>query len=56
MPLAGAYADGDAVRVRVTRDEVDDAPSVDPRGRLSGQEEEQLFAYYGRSDVQEVAK
>lgn len=56
VPLAGAYADGDAVRVRVTCDEVDDAPSVDPRGRLSGQEEEQLFAHYERPDVQEVGK
>jgi len=56
VPLAGAYADRDAVRVRVSCDEVDDAPSVDPRGRLSGQEEAQLFAHYGRSNVQEVAK
>jgi sporulation protein YlmC with PRC-barrel domain len=51
VPLAGADAHDEAVRVRITKDEVEDAPGIRPRGgRLSAHEEEQLFAYYDISD------
>jgi uncharacterized protein (TIGR02271 family) len=47
VPLAGASPDGEDVRVNVTQDQVKNAPSIDPDGELSEQEESQLFEYYG---------
>jgi uncharacterized protein (TIGR02271 family) len=47
VPLAGAYPDGEDVRAPVTRDQVQNAPSIDPGGQLSEQEEMQLFEHYG---------
>lgn len=37
----------DAVRIPYDKDRVKDAPGVDPDGRLSTEEERELFAYYG---------
>jgi uncharacterized protein (TIGR02271 family) len=47
VPLAGASTVGEDVRAPVTKDQVKDAPSVDPGGQLSEQEEMQLFEHYG---------
>lgn len=53
VPLAGASPDGEDVRVNVTKEQVKDAPSVDPDGQLSEQEESRLFEYYGVPYTQE---
>lgn len=47
VPLAGASSDGDAIRARVTMQQVQDAPSVDPHHHLPEQEEARLFEHYG---------
>jgi uncharacterized protein (TIGR02271 family) len=47
VPLAGAETAGEHVRVRVSKDQVRDAPSIDGDGQLSEQEERQLFEHYG---------
>jgi uncharacterized protein (TIGR02271 family) len=47
VPLAGAEPSGEAVRVRVSKDQVKDAPSIDRDGELSEQQERQLFEHYG---------
>jgi uncharacterized protein (TIGR02271 family) len=47
VPLAGASPAGEDVRVRVTKDQVKDAPGVDNDGELSEQEEQRLFEHYG---------
>lgn len=47
VPLAGASPAGEDIRVPVTKDQVKDAPSVDPDGELSEQEERRLFEHYG---------
>jgi uncharacterized protein (TIGR02271 family) len=47
VPLAGASAAGEDVRVRVTKDQVKDAPGVETDGELSEQEEQRLFEHYG---------
>lgn len=53
VPLAGASPDGEDLRVNVTKDQVKDAPSVDPDGQLSEQEESRLFEHYGVPYTQE---
>jgi uncharacterized protein (TIGR02271 family) len=47
VPLAGAEPAGAEVRVRVTKDQVKRAPSIEGDGQLSEQEERQLFEHYG---------
>ncbi len=47
VPLAGARSDGEDVRVTVAKDRVKDAPSIDPDGELSQQQEATLFEHYG---------
>jgi uncharacterized protein (TIGR02271 family) len=47
VPLAGAEPSGEGVRVRVSKDQVRDAPSIEGDGQLSEQEERQLFEHYG---------
>ena len=47
VPLAGASASGEDVRVQVTKDQVKDAPSVDADGELSEAQEVELFRHYG---------
>jgi uncharacterized protein (TIGR02271 family) len=47
VPLTGAEATGDDVRVAYEKDQVKDAPSVDPDGQLSQDEEAQLYRHYG---------
>ena len=47
VPLADAARTGEDIRVRVSKEQVKDAPSVDPDGELSEQEEQRLFDHYG---------
>jgi uncharacterized protein (TIGR02271 family) len=57
VPLAGAEPQGeqpglvesavDVIRVPVKKDQVKDAPRVDPDGELSPEEEERLYRHYG---------
>jgi uncharacterized protein (TIGR02271 family) len=47
VPLASAAPQGEDVRVPVTKDDVKGAPSIDPEGALSRDEEATLFDYYG---------
>jgi uncharacterized protein (TIGR02271 family) len=47
VPLHGAQPDGEQLRVPVTKDQIRDAPRVDPDGELSEDEERQLFEHYG---------
>jgi len=46
VPLAGAEPTGEGVRVRVSKDQVKNSPSIS-EGELSKQEERQLFEHYG---------
>jgi uncharacterized protein (TIGR02271 family) len=48
VPIGGASATGDAVRVPFEKSQVKDAPHVDPDGSLSPEEERQLYQHYGR--------
>ena len=48
-PLEGASVDGDDVRVGYTKDQIKDAPRVDPDRDLSVEEESRLYQHYGLS-------
>ena len=47
VPLTGASPEGEEVRVQYTKDQVKEAPGVDPDGQLSQQEEAALYRHYG---------
>src|SRR5919206_4747160 len=47
VPLKGAAPAGEDVRVDYAKDQVKDAPSVDPDGELSQSEEAELYRHYG---------
>jgi len=47
VPLAGASPEGEQVRAQVTKEQVKGAPSIEPDGQLSEQEEAKLFEHYG---------
>jgi hypothetical protein len=47
VPLAGAVPAGDHIRVVYPADQIKHAPSVEPDGTLTGEEEAALFAHYG---------
>ena len=49
IPLADADAVRGDVSVPYSKDQIKDAPSVDPDGELSGDEEQQLYRHYGMS-------
>jgi uncharacterized protein (TIGR02271 family) len=51
VPLTEANPQGGKVVVPYTKDQVKDAPSVDPDGELSHDEEARLYEHYGRGDV-----
>jgi stress response protein YsnF len=54
VPLRGAELAGDDdVRLVYSKDRVKDAPSVDPDGELSPDEERALYEHYERSDYDE---
>jgi uncharacterized protein (TIGR02271 family) len=48
VPLSGMSQQGGTATVPYDKATVKDAPNVDPDGRLSEQEEEQLYRHYGR--------
>jgi uncharacterized protein (TIGR02271 family) len=48
VPLGDASAGGDGVRVPFEKATVKDAPRIDPDGRLSQEEERELYRHYGR--------
>ena len=48
VPLEGASPDGDFVRVAFEKQQITDAPKVDTDQELSPDEEQQLYAHYGR--------
>ena len=45
-PLHGSQADGDNLRLAVTKDMVKDAPGIETDGRIEGDENEALYTYY----------
>jgi uncharacterized protein (TIGR02271 family) len=47
VPLVGATPQGEDVRVTVSKDQVKDAPNVEPDAELSEREEIELFQHYG---------
>jgi uncharacterized protein (TIGR02271 family) len=47
VPLTGASPVGEEVRVQYGKDQVNDAPGVDPDGELSQDEEGALYRHYG---------
>jgi uncharacterized protein (TIGR02271 family) len=51
VPLREASPAGGKVRVPFSKDQVKDAPSVDPDGELSTQEEQQLYTHYGMTSA-----
>ena len=48
VPLGDASATGDEVTVPYDKSHIKDAPTVEPDGRLSEQEEDALYRHYGR--------
>ena len=48
VPLQGATVEGDVVRVAYEKALVKDAPRVDSDGHLSVEDEQRLYAHYGR--------
>lgn len=50
VPLQDASSSGDDIMVGFDKNKVKDAPRVAGDGHLSPQEEDELYAYYGRSD------
>jgi uncharacterized protein (TIGR02271 family) len=49
VPLGDATVTGGDIRVAYNKDEVKDAPRVDPDGRITPTEEQRLYAHYGLS-------
>ena len=47
VPLEGANLTGDRIQVRFSKDQVKNAPRIDPDGSLTPAEEDELYAYYG---------
>ncbi len=47
VPISGASREGDGVGVPFDKATVKDAPTVDPDGRLSESEEQELYRHYG---------
>ena len=53
VPIHGASPAGDDLQVSYEKDQVKDAPNVNPDGELSPEEERRLYQHYGRSDYDE---
>ena len=47
VPLTGAQPEGDAVRVAFEKEQVKGAPSIEPDGELSQEQEAELYRFYG---------
>jgi uncharacterized protein (TIGR02271 family) len=50
VPIHDADTAGDDLRVAYEKDQVKDAPNINPDGELSPEEERRLYQHYGRSD------
>ncbi|MBT1004249.1 PRC-barrel domain-containing protein [Paenarthrobacter sp. DKR-5] len=46
IPLAGARTEGSDIIVQYSKDQIKDAPRVDPGGHLEPEEEDKLFRHY----------
>jgi sporulation protein YlmC with PRC-barrel domain len=54
VPIRDAEKTGEnEVRVPFQKEQVKDAPRIDPNGQLSPEEERRLYEHYGRSDYDE---
>jgi uncharacterized protein (TIGR02271 family) len=53
VPLAGAQSQGDDLRIRYPKDQVKDAPNIEPDGELSDDEEARLYQHYRLEGGQE---
>ena len=53
VPIHDASPSGDDLGVSYTKDQVKDAPNIDPDGELSPEEERRLYSHYGRGDYDE---
>jgi uncharacterized protein (TIGR02271 family) len=53
VPIHDASNAGDDLQVAYTKDQVKDAPNIDPDGELSPEEERRLYSHYGRGDYDE---
>src|SRR3954469_6586378 len=53
VPISDASTSGDDLAVAYTKDQVKDAPNVDPDGERAPEEERRLYQHYGRSDYDE---
>jgi uncharacterized protein (TIGR02271 family) len=51
VPIADAELSGDRLTVPYTKDFVKDAPNIDEDGHLTPDQEQELYAYYGRTDL-----
>ncbi|KAA0975265.1 DUF2382 domain-containing protein [Paeniglutamicibacter gangotriensis] len=49
VPLDEATVEGDDIRVPYTKEQVKDAPRIDPDGHLEPEDEERLYRHYGLS-------
>jgi hypothetical protein len=47
VPLAGASPSGERVSLNWDKSTIEDAPSIEPDGDLSHEEEAQLYDHYG---------
>lgn len=47
VPVDGARPDGEDIQVAYTKDQVKDAPGIDPEGELSQSGERELWTHYG---------
>ena len=52
VPLEGARVDGDDIVIPYTKDQVKDAPGVDPDGHLDPAEEDRLYQHYSLGNGQ----
>jgi uncharacterized protein (TIGR02271 family) len=55
VPLAGAVASGDDLRVPYTADQVKGAPDATPDGQLSQDEEARLYQHYGMNYSEDLS-
>jgi sporulation protein YlmC with PRC-barrel domain len=49
VPLEGASVGQDHLQVHADKKQVKDAPSIEPKGELARQQEEDIYGYYGMS-------
>jgi uncharacterized protein (TIGR02271 family) len=56
VPLTQANVAGDRINVPFDKDQVKDAPSIEPDGNISPAEEDELYAYYGMSSTAGLAE